>query len=456
MDPSSHPPATGPAPEPVIERMLATYAAMPTAAQKALTVIAGTLESSSNEIARVMVAGYVEEIPEYAAITDQGLLADVQAVSAALVRCWLRMLRTGDPADPELMQQIQEGARRRAAQGMDLSALLRAYRLGVRSMWTQLTQAPDWRTSASLRKSSALITGWVLDYSDLLCTQVESCFLEEATRTAQQKEYRRSALLNVILASSSAESANRLVELGRPHLIVVVDTATDRTMTQLEELGHALEKSISALLWTVRHSSLVAAVPAGSSDQRALVRGQLEVLASRSEELRIGLGGAAYHAHDSRESYLEATDALRVGPLVGPRGDVYDYLDLAPLVEMLRRPERAQRFVTATLEPFSRVAARTWALPTLEAYLEHRGSQRDVAAHLDIHVNTLKYRLNELRSCGQEYLDSGAAAENVLLALRLRHALGTTDAPRRRAVAEPPRAQVIPGRQKQSTKERTT
>src|SRR5690242_11908882 len=301
---SSHPVFAGDVHEPVVERMLATYAAMPTAAHKALTVIAGTLEESSNEIARVMVAGYVEEIPEYASITDQGLLNDIQAVSAALVRCWLRMLRTGHPADPELIEQIQEGARRRAAQGMDLSALLRAYRLGVRSMWTQLTETPDWRTSASLRKSSALITSWVLDYSDLLCTQVESCFLEEATRTAQQKEYRRSALLNVILASSSAESAERLTELGRPHLIAVVDTTTDRTMAQLEDLGHALEKSTSALLWTVRHSSVVAAIPADSTEQRALVRGRLQTLATRRQQVRIGLGGVAYHAHDSRESYL--------------------------------------------------------------------------------------------------------------------------------------------------------
>jgi len=410
-------------PDPVIERMLATYAELPTSVRKALTVIAESLEPTSDEIARVMVAGYVQEIPEYGSITDQGLLADIQSVSAALVRCWLQMLRTGDPAEPELMTRIQEGARRRAAQGMDLSALLRAYRLGVRSMWTQLTETPDWRTSASLRRSSALITAWVLDYSDLLCTQVESCFLEEANRTAQQKEYRRSALLNVILASSSSESAERLSELGRPHLIVVVDTTTDRSLDQLEDLGHALERSTSALLWTVRHSSVVAAIPADSASQRAVVRARLEAVTSKREQLRVGLGGAAYHAHDSRESYVEATDALRIGPALGNVGHVHDYLELAPVVEMLRHPERAHRFVAATLEPFSRIAGRSWTLPTLEAYLEYRGRQREIADHLDIHVNTLKYRLGELRRCGPEYLEAGPAGENILLALRLRRAM---------------------------------
>lgn len=429
-------------PQPVIERILATYGAMPSAARKALTVIAGRLEPESDEIARVMVATYVREIPEYGSITDRSLLADVQSVSAALVRWWLRMLRTGDPADPELMTRIQEGARRRAAQGMDLSALLRAYRLGIRSMWTQLTETPDWRTSASLRKSSALITAWVLDYSDLLCTQVESCFLDEATRTAQQKEYRRSALLNVILASSSSESVERLTELGRPHLIAVVDTTIDRTLNELEELGHALERSTAALLWTVRHSSVVAAIPADSAGQRAVVRARLETMSGGGERFRVGLGGAAYRAYDSRESYLEATDALRIGPALSNGSQVHDYLELAPVVEMLHHPERAYRFVAASLEPFSRIAGRSWALPTLEAYLEHRGRQRDIAEHLGIHVNTLKYRLGELRGCGSEYLEAGAASENILLALRLRRALAAAEDGSPRRTPDIPRTRI--------------
>ena len=417
-------------PEPVIERMLRTYADLPAAARKSLSVIAEGLEPASDRIAEVMVSGYVAEIPEYGAITDRELLADVQSVSSALVRCWLRTLRSGDPADPELMSLIQEGARRRAAQGMDLSALLRAYRLGVRSMWTQLTETSDWRGSPSLRRCSALITAWVLDYSDLLCTQVESCFMDEASRVAKRQEYRRSALLNLILASpnSASESAERLTELGQAHAVVVVDTHIETSLAQLEGIGHCLERTVSALLWTVRHSSVVAAVPVPSAHKRAVVCGRLQQLAEREQHLRVGVGGTAHSARESRESYLEATDALRAGSAMDPASRrVHDYLELAPVVEMLRHPERAQRFVSATLEPFSRVARRTWALPTLEAHLECGGHQREVAALLGIHVNTLKYRLGELRSCGEELLDVGGRSETVLLALRVRRALGTAD-----------------------------
>jgi Regulator of polyketide synthase expression len=403
--------------------MIDTYATLSPAARRALVAIAGHLEQSSDEIAGVMVVGYVREIPQYATITDEGLLADVHSVSSALVRCWLRMLRTGSPADPDLMDLIQDGARRRAAQGMDLSALLRAYRLGVRSMWTQMTESPDWRSSSSLRKSADRVTAWVLDYSDLLCTQVESCYLEEAHRVAQQREYRRSALLNAIL-TSSGESENRHSELSRPHVLAVVEVSTDRSLPRLEQLGHLLERSAGAMLWTVRHTSVVAAVPMTSVVHRNTLREQLEHIVSQDDSLTAGLGGSACSGRDSRSSYVEAIDAIRVGRAAdtSPRR-VYDYLELAPLVEMLRQPERARRFTAAVLEPFGLLTHRTWMLPTLEAYLVHNGRQREIADALSVHVSTVKYRLGEIRGSCPVQLEDGRQAGNLLLAIRLQQIL---------------------------------
>lgn len=410
-------------PEPALGRMIDTYATLPASARRALVAIAEHLERDSDEIADVMVIGYVREIPQYATIADDGMLSDVHSVSAVLVRCWLRMLRSGSPADPDLMALIQDGARRRAAQGMDLSALLRAYRLGVRSMWSQMTESPDWRASSSLRKAADRVTTWVLDYSDLLCTQVESCYLEEAHRVAQQREYRRSALLNAIL-SSNGESSTRHSELCRPHVVAVLDVATDRNLSQLEHLGHLLERSAGATLWTVRHTSVVAAVPVTSVVHRGELRRELEQIVSQDDSLIAGLGGSARSGRDTRSSYVESTDAIRVGRAAStsPRR-VYDYLELAPLVEMLRQPERAGRFATAVLEPFGQLAHRQWMWPTLEAYLVHNGRQRDIAQALCVHVSTVKYRLGEIRAGCSVQLEDGRQAGNLLLAIRLNQVL---------------------------------
>lgn len=412
-----------PEPQPALGRMIDTYATLSPAARRSLVAIAGHLEPSSDEIADVMVHGYVREIPQYATITDDGMLADVHSVSSVLVRCWLQMLRTGSPADPDLMELIQDGARRRAAQGMDLSALLRAYRLGVRSMWNQMTDSPDWRASSSLRRSADRVTAWVLDYSDLLCTQVESCYLEESHRVAQQREYRRSALLNAILTSTGG-SETRHSELCRPHVLAVLEVATDRTLEQLEQLGHTLERVAGATLWTVRHTSVAAAVPMTAVAPRSTLREQLEHIVQQDDSLIAGIGGSARSGRDSRSSYMEATDAVRVGRLAdASSGRVYDYLELAPLIEMLRQPERARRFAAAALEPFGGLTHRRWMLPTLEAYLVHNGRQREIAEALCVHVSTVKYRLGEMRAACSVQLDDGRQAGNLLLAIRLQQVL---------------------------------
>ncbi|RNI25103.1 PucR family transcriptional regulator [Flexivirga caeni] len=407
--------------------MIDTYSMLPPGARRALVAIADHLEPNSDEIAEVMVGDYVREIPQYAAITDQGMLADVHSVSSALVRCWMRMLRSGSPADPDLMAVIQDSARRRAAQGMDLSALLRAYRLGVRSMWTQMTESPDWRACSSLRKSADRVTSWVLDYGDLLCTQVEACFLEESHRVAQQREYGRSALLNAIL-TSAGDAESRHSELCRPHALAVVEVANQRDLSQLESLGHTLERSAGATLWTVRHTSVVAAVPMTSAMHRSTLRKQLESIVQHDDSLAAGLGGSAHSSRDSRSSYVEATDAIHVGRAADTTSRrVYDYLELAPLIEMLRDPARARRFAHTMLEPFGAMSHRTWMLPTLEAYLVHGGRQRDIADALSVHVSTVKYRLGELRTSFPAWLDGGRQAGNLLLAIRLRQVLDTAD-----------------------------
>lgn len=417
------------APEPALGRMIDTYATLSPAARRALVAIADHLEPSSDEIADVMVISYVREIPQYATITDEGMLADVHSVSSVLVRCWLRMLRSGSPADPDLMALIQDGARRRAAQGMDLSALLRAYRLGVRSMWTQMTESPDWRASSSLRKSADRVTAWVLDYSDLLCTQVESCYLEESHRVAQQREYRRSALLNAIL-TNTGDSETRNSELCRPHVLAVLEVATDRSLSQLESLGHTMERSAGATLWTVRHTSVVAAVPMTSVVHRSTLRQQLEHIVSQDDSLAAGQGGSARSGRDSRSSYVEATDAIRVGRAADNTSRrVHDYLELAPLIELLRHPERARRFASAVLEPFGPISHRSWMLPTLEAYLVHSGRQRDMAETLSVHVSTVKYRLSEMRASCHVQLEDGRQSGNLLLAIRLQQVLNTDNSP---------------------------
>jgi DNA-binding PucR family transcriptional regulator len=97
---------------------------------------------------------------------------------------------------------------------------------------------------------------------------------------------------------------------------------------------------------------------------------------------------------------------------------VYDHQDLAPLIALLDQPDRARRFALSTLEPLGDLASRPWLLPTLEAYLIHQGRLKEAAADLDVHVNTVKYRLRELRAHAGPAFADGDRAVALLLALR--------------------------------------
>lgn len=384
-----------------------------------LRCVADQLEPQAEAIAGRMVRAYEREIPGYGDLADAALRADVQAVSAAMVRTWLTVMATGRPASAELLRPLTEGARRRVVQGIDLESMLRAYRIGIRVMWSELVAAPAWRGSAPHGLMGQVAT-WALDFADRITTAVAGAYADEAAHVAREREHRRSGLLSVVLAGAG-EQRRGPDELGRPHRVVVVSLPADLPLAELEAVGCTLEDEAGALLWTVRHCSVVAAVPAAPGGAAAL-RARLATLGTGPR--CIGIGGPAEGAAETRHSYAEATDAAQFGPRLAPAPDgVYDYRELAAVVALVADPVRARRFVATALEPLAPVLTRRWAVPTVQAYLACQGRLKEVAAVLGIHHNTVKYRLAELRPLLDEIAADGDGAATLLLALRVQHYL---------------------------------
>jgi hypothetical protein len=383
-----------------------------------LREVAAQLMGESDEIASTMIRAYEAEIPAYGGISDEALKEDVRSVSAALVRSWLTIMSTGEPLGPALLQPMVEGARRRAAQGVDLQSMLRAYRVGIRVMWSEITASPVWHGRA-LQGAMAQVATWALDYADKLSTAVAAAYLDEIEQLAREREHRRSALLNAILSGPGGELIDPPVELQPRHCVVVARVAPGLSLLELEQTGQLLEEQVDAVLWTIRHESVIAALPWPRELDRCRLRRRFGRLVNESRIAAVGLGGQAEGAQETRASYAEAIAALRVGPLVATSpSPVYDHQDLAPLIALLDQPDRARRFAQSTLEPLGELAARAWLLPTLEAYLIHQGRLKEAAADLDVHVNTVKYRLKELRAHAGLAFADGDRAIALLLALR--------------------------------------
>lgn len=413
-----------------------------------LREIACELSGHADDIALTMTRACAAEIPAYSQIADVALQADVRAVSAALVRCWLTVLPTGQPVHADLLRPITEGARRRAAQGMDLPSLLRAYRAGIRVMWNEITTTPAWRgrvPPSVLAREAARI----LDFSDQICTAVTAAHTDESTHVTRGPEYRRSALLSAILADPDPEHLTAPDELSLPHCAAVARVGPDLPLDQMTEIGRALVRQAGGL-WTIRYGTVVAAIPLPVPAGRDKLRQRLAGLIRAGPITGIGIGGRSASVADTRASYREAVSALDIGSRLGAGGHaVYEYQEFAPLIALMAQPDQARRFTAAALEPLGGLASRSWALPTLEAYLARQGHLKEVAAALAVHLNTVKYRLRQLHPCIDSSLSDGDRATAMLLALRARRLLAETGAdqaplPSTSRRQAPPTAFVLP------------
>jgi len=390
-------------------------------ARRVVEVIAGRQRERADEIARNIFDNLRDEIPEYGNISDDRLVDDVRSVSRAGVVIWLEMLRTGRPAGSEDFEPIREGARRRARQGFDHYALLRAWRIAVRVMWRQLISDPaalePQVTQVLLETAEAAMT-----YSDQLSLAVTDAYLIEAGRSARDSERRRSVLMELILSHPEDLNASDVpVELTRTHVVIVAE-AHEAALQDLDRIGLELQRRAAAASWTVRSDAVVAIVPIAAGGRAGWIARLGANFGQLGGVRRVGVGGQAANAVQTRQSYIEATEALSYGDALGIEGPVYDFVAMGPYSLLLSQPERAARFIDSTLAPLQGMRA-AWLEPTLEAYIARQGRIKETALALQVHPNTVKYRLAQLRGPLRHSVHDPNLSAQLLIALRLRRLL---------------------------------
>ncbi|MEZ0109841.1 hypothetical protein ABH920_003855 [Catenulispora sp. EB89] len=389
--------------------------------------VAALLEERVDALAYVMVRAYQDSITEYRAITDESLLTDVREVSAATVRCCLNAMRTGELRDEDFVPMI-EGARRRALQGIDREAVLRAYRLGVQVFWREVTGTLA-VTGTTSDHDLASMAAFVLEFADRISTEVAAVYADQSPRDARVMEQRpRTRLFDAVLAGTVADHHRGVDAFAAKHCVAVAEVRGSAPLADLEKVGRTLVNHAGALFWTVRHHSVIAAIEMPGQGREHLVRSLAGLPAGRI--VGIGLGQVADDAGQTRLSYGEALDALRVG--LGITGGaairpVFDHHQLAPLIAMLADLDRARRFAGAALAPLTPVMDRRWVIPTVDAYLSHGGRLKEVASVLNVHQNTVKYRISELRPFLDLAACGGEESAALLMAVRV-HMYLSTDA----------------------------
>ena len=353
------------------------------------------------------------EVTEYALSMDGEFGRRLRRGVSVAVGQFVDLLGTDDDL-PDTRTYFELG-RVEHRHGRTMDALQSAYRVGSRVMWRRVSSrsgALGLEPDAVFRLAEALFAY----VEQLAAASVEGYAYEQST-TAGSRQARRHALVERLSRSPAPEAAEleRLAgeaawPLPRTVAALVVDEAA------LPALVRRLPADVAGAVLD-RVGVLLVPDPEGP--------GRAEVVAEAPRDAAAVLGPTVAPA-DAAASVSRARAAWplhRAGRLTGqPDGGtglarVDDHL-LALILHT--DAGLTADLVARRLEPLLRMtaAARDRAVTTLRAWLDAHGDVAEAATTLQVHPQTVRYRLARLKESFAGMLDDPVARLEVALALR--------------------------------------
>lgn len=375
-------------------------------------------------------------IADYAHIGDSAIQLDVQQSVSHNVRMWFSALLNGVPPDENELEPLVAFGRRRVHQGVSLQSLLQAFRTGSRVLWDVLLEQAG-GNEVLHRELLFKVSPYILYHFDLMGRTIGAAYAEEQQKRARWRDRLQHELCGVIFShpddtESFREHALSLgLDANAAHLAVAVRLATqprERITPEagLDKLMASISRMLSiernSVLHTLRNGHLLLWVPlpAGESPSEAERRCATlcEALPSSGQEIiAVGIGLPDVGARGWRRSSDQALRALDLGLRIEPARGVQRYVEVA-LDDAMGSTENVVRYFDSLME---RLAPEPHLLKTLHAFFEHRQHRKAVAGALNIHPNTLSYRLERIETMLGARLDDIGWLSRLHAALRLRH-----------------------------------
>jgi PucR C-terminal helix-turn-helix domain/GGDEF-like domain len=379
--------------------------------------LAATLEPQLPALAEELIAAIGEAVSEYRRPLEgafgRGLAAGVRRSLQQFVDL---IGRSGEvsAASREVYRELGRGEQRA---GRTLDALQAAYRLGARLSWRRLSEAA--RVAGADAQTIALLTESIFAYIEEVSANSVEGYAQAQEELAGERERRRRRLVRVLVQGEDASELDlraAAAEAGWPLpariavlLCDVADAARLSTMIGDGAIGARLEEQTCLLL----------------PEARARAEGRIAAAVARSA----GEGGwhaalgPALTAAQARTSYMRAQQALSLQRLgVLPAGEIAVASEHLLTLLLHQDPPltlELHKRRLAALDVLSE-GSRAKLERTLLAWLRHRGSVPATAAELDVHRQTVRYRLTRLRELLGTDLDDPNRRLEMELALRAR------------------------------------
>ncbi len=262
-------------------------------------------------------------------------------------------------------------------------------------------------------------------------------------REVQDAELRlRGDLLDQLLSLSGApepDLAERVHKLGfnvnRPYQVMIIQGRPPAGESQLS-LARKIERWLNQVdgpaLVVPRGDRVVVALQSGRPAQGVpLARRLVESMDHPAQPLRVGVGNSVDSLQDLSRSYGQAAEALRIAEELNRPAAVYSFHSLGMYHWLHHLPEEVlegNRYLHAVRALADHDQTQKGELlSTLEAFLDAGGQRSAAAEKLNIHRNSLAYRLRRIEEVLN--LDPTHPAHQAELTIALRaHRLRTNDA----------------------------
>ncbi|WP_448625795.1 PucR family transcriptional regulator [Geodermatophilus sp. URMC 64] len=296
------------------------------------------------------------------------------------------------------MAWAREVGRRRAAQGIPLEAVLRAYRYAGQVIWDGLLDVA--RVAGRGHDPLLLeVAGSIWRSNDLECGAVAESYREEQRRLAGVDDEARQHVLDGLLDGRGGDpafvrTASELlaVPLAGRLLAVVALPDPDGAAALADPSGALLRRGVRSV-WGTRAGAQVGFVALGSR-----CPGDVQAWLAALALGPVGVSAVVDGAAGCAAAYRLAETAARTLPVGAPRLVTID--DRLPEALLSNSPEISSRLVGQTLGGLLELPddEREVLLDTLAAFLAADGSPTRAADALYCHRNTVMHRLRRIET----------------------------------------------------------
>jgi PucR C-terminal helix-turn-helix domain/GGDEF-like domain len=300
---------------------------------------------------------------------------------------------------------------RRAQAGVPLRAVLQAYRSGHRSFWSIMCTAIDRLSPApeAGMRSTMLLSDYCIDYTDLISLVLTDAYVAEEGSIVGARSRLISAVVEQLLRGEvpSREAERQLCEkagMGDGNSMVVLVAQASETPPGGSQRSHRdlvglIERVLAGdrfgRLVESRADEVVALVSAraqtGTEVTQTLRAEAKTVFSSWLSTGRIGIGLDADALADLPRSYAEARIALA---LSGDHPPIRHLEEVDVHVYLQHTVDSTARRLLPTLP--DEVRAEPLA-GTLAAFAAANLNVKECARQLQVHTNTIYYRLNRVQ-----------------------------------------------------------